>query len=57
MNWKTIQDPSANGQEHTVGEFIEFCVHGRTDKSAEWTSKGVGKPLGRKGAEGSATHG
>ncbi|CAK9034458.1 unnamed protein product [Durusdinium trenchii] len=32
-------------EEHTVGEFIEFCVHGRTDKSGEWTSKGVGKYL------------
>jgi len=32
-------------EEHTVAEFIEFCVHGRTDKSGEWTSKGVGKYL------------
>merc|ERR1712176_1654992 len=31
--------------EHTVAEFIEFCVNGRTDKSGEWTSKGVGKYL------------
>merc|ERR1719386_180783 len=30
---------------HTVGEFIEFCVNGRTQKSGEWTSKGVGKYL------------
>ena len=32
-------------EEHTVGEFIEFCVNGRTSKSGEWTSKGVGKYL------------
>ena len=25
--------------------FIEFCVNGRTSKSGEWTSKGVGKYL------------
>ncbi|CAK0797239.1 unnamed protein product [Prorocentrum cordatum] len=30
---------------HTVAEFIEFCVNGRTDKSGTWTSKGVGKYL------------
>jgi len=34
-----------HAEEHTVGEFIEFCVNGRTDKSGEWTSKGVGKYL------------
>ena len=28
-------------EEQTVAEFIEFCVHGRTDKSGEWTSKDV----------------
>ena len=32
-------------EEHTVAEFIEFCVSGRTDKSGEWTSKGIGKYL------------
>eukprot|EP00913_Durusdinium_trenchii_P023907 g22452.t1 len=32
-------------EEHTVAEFIEFCVAGRTEKSGEWTSKGVGKYL------------
>merc|ERR1719453_1410860 len=31
--------------EHTVAEFIEFCVNGRNGKSGEWTSKGVGKYL------------
>jgi len=30
-------------EEHTVSEFIEFCVNGRTDKSGTWTSKGTGK--------------
>merc|ERR1719305_160171 len=34
-----------HAEEHTVGEFIEFCVRGRNDKSGEWTSKGVGKYL------------
>jgi len=28
---------------HTVEEFLEFCVHGRTDKAGEWTSLGKGK--------------
>lgn len=28
---------------HTVGEFIEFCVHGRTAFSGEWTSTGDGR--------------
>lgn len=32
-------------EEHTVGEFLEFCVNGRTAKSGEWTSRGVGKYL------------
>jgi glutathione synthase/RimK-type ligase-like ATP-grasp enzyme len=30
-------------EEHTVGEFIEFCINGRTDKSGEWKSIGTGK--------------
>jgi len=30
-------------EEHTVAEFVEFCTNGRTEKSGEWTSKGVGK--------------
>jgi len=30
-------------EEHTVGEFLDFCVNGRTDKSGTWTSKGTGK--------------
>merc|ERR1712182_195870 len=34
-----------HSEEHTVAEFIEFCVNGRTDKSGEWTSKGTGKYL------------
>ena len=40
-------------EEHTVAEFIEFCVNGRTSKSGEWTSKGEGKYLeGGKAAGG-----
>jgi len=34
-----------HSEEHTVAELIEFCVNGRSDKSGEWTSKGVGKYL------------
>merc|ERR1712176_1282314 len=34
-----------HSEEHTVAEFIEFCVNGRNEKSGEWTSKGVGKYL------------
>merc|ERR1712085_213181 len=30
-------------EEHTLSEFIEFCVNGRTAKSGTWTSKGTGK--------------
>jgi len=30
-------------EEHTVGEWIEWCQNGRTDKSGTWTSKGAGK--------------
>merc|ERR1719198_2920835 len=42
-----------HAEEHTVAEFIEFCINGRTDKSGEWTSKGVGKYLeGGKAAGG-----
>ena len=42
-----------HAEEHTVAEFIEFCSRGRTDKSGEWTSKGVGKYLeGGKAAGG-----
>lgn len=29
-------------EEHTVGEFIEFCTKGRSSKSGEWTSVGKG---------------
>merc|ERR1719372_39189 len=29
-----------HAEEHTVGEFIEFCINGRNDKSGTWTSKG-----------------
>jgi len=30
-------------EEHTVGEFIEFCINGRSDKSGRWMSSGTGK--------------
>merc|ERR1719437_314933 len=30
-------------EEHTVAEFMEFCINGRTDKSGEWKSIGKGK--------------
>eukprot|EP00933_Yihiella_yeosuensis_P028799 TRINITY_DN22610_c2_g1_i1.p1 TRINITY_DN22610_c2_g1~~TRINITY_DN22610_c2_g1_i1.p1 ORF type:complete len:698 (-),score=120.28 TRINITY_DN22610_c2_g1_i1:276-2279(-) len=42
-----------HSEEHTVAEVIEFCVNGRTNKSGNWTSKGVGKYLeGGKAAGG-----
>merc|ERR1719162_1933001 len=42
-----------HSEEHTVAEFIEFCVKGRTSKSGTWTSKGEGKYLaGGKAAGG-----
>jgi len=42
-----------HAEEHSVAEFIEFCVNGRNDKSGEWTSKGAGKYLeGGKAAGG-----
>merc|ERR1719271_2172583 len=34
-----------HAEEHTVGEFIEWCLNGRTAKSGTWTSKGTGKYL------------
>jgi len=30
-------------EEHTVAEFIEFCVNGRSEKSGTWSSQGSGK--------------
>merc|ERR550537_603676 len=42
-----------HAEEHTVAEFIEFCIKGRTDKSGTWTSQGTGKYLeGGKAAGG-----
>merc|ERR1719240_1832882 len=42
-----------HAEEHTVAEFIEFCINGRTDKSGTWDSKGTGKYLeGGKAAGG-----
>jgi hypothetical protein len=50
----TMMEANDNHEEnHTVGEFIEFCVKGRTDSSGEWSSSGVGKYLeGGKAAGG-----
>ena len=28
---------------HTVGDFLEFCINGRTEYSGEWTSTGEGR--------------
>merc|ERR1719361_571776 len=40
-------------EEHTVAEFMEWCLRGRTDKSGTWESKGTGKYLeGGKDAGG-----
>merc|ERR1719469_1325554 len=40
----TLREANDNHEEeHTVAEFIEFCVNGRTEKSGEWTSAGTGK--------------
>merc|ERR1719393_653563 len=44
-----------HAEEHTVGEFIEWCLNGRTDpkKAGKWASKGTGKYLeGGKAAGG-----
>jgi len=30
-------------EEHTLAEFVEFCVNGRTDRSGEWRSIGTGR--------------
>merc|ERR1712072_196234 len=45
-----------HAEEHTVAEFIEWCITGRTDKSGTWESKGTGKYLeGGKAAGGQIT--
>merc|ERR1712232_1181900 len=42
-----------HSETHTVAEFIEFCINGRSGSSGNWTSKGVGKYLeGGKAAGG-----
>jgi len=42
-----------HSETHTVAEFIEFCINGRTGSSGTWESKGVGKYLeGGKAAGG-----
>jgi len=41
-----MMEANDNHQEfHTCGEFVEFCINGRTDASGTWTTKGVGKYL------------
>merc|ERR550537_811135 len=41
-----LMEANDNHEEHhTVGEFIEFCVRGRSERSGEWVSKGMGKYL------------
>jgi len=41
-----MMEANDNHQEfHTVGQFMEFCVNGRSGSSGEWTTKGVGKYL------------
>jgi len=43
-------------EEHTVAEFVEWCINGRTAKSGTWASKGTGKYLeGGKAAGGQIT--
>jgi hypothetical protein len=42
-----------HSEEHTVGEFIEWCLNVRSAKAGKWTSKGTGKYLeGGKAAGG-----
>eukprot|EP00438_Fugacium_kawagutii_P023664 Skav206428 [mRNA] locus=scaffold292:632099:648782:- [translate_table: standard] len=44
-----------HSETHTVAEFIEFCVNGRTSKSGKWDTVGTGKYL--EGAGGKAAGG
>jgi hypothetical protein len=42
-----------HAETHTVREFLEFCLNGRTDKSGKWDTVGTGKYLeGGKAAGG-----
>jgi len=42
----TMMEACDNHEEtHTVGEFIEFAVNGRTNKSGKWDTVGTGKYL------------
>jgi hypothetical protein len=36
-------------EEHTVGEFIEFCINGITPKAGVWATKDTGKYLSDQG--------
>ena len=41
-----LMEANDNHEEtHTVAEFIEFCVNGRSASSGSWASKGAGKYL------------
>merc|ERR1712224_600025 len=43
-------------EEHTVAEFLEWCIRGRTDAAGHWASKGSGKYLeGEKATGGQIT--
>merc|ERR1719191_511677 len=48
----SLMEANDNHEEkHTVAEFIEFCINGRTDKSGEWISVGTGKYLEGEGGQ------
>jgi len=32
-----------HSEEHTLAEFVDFCVNGRSEKSGEWKSVGTGR--------------
>ena len=38
-------------EEHTLSEFVEFCLQGRTSKSGTWMSKSDGKYFDMKGGQ------
>lgn len=45
-----LTDPSdGHVEEHTVGEFIEFCVNGRTRKSGQWSCADEGRYFAKYG--------
>lgn len=40
---KLTEANDGHTEYHTVGEFIEFCINGRTETSGSWSSLGTGK--------------